>query len=466
MNEEELPVVEGTRLLHHAPHDGTSAAAAPVHDEFSSTPVITYQSWVRVALIFVTGALSLPSFVAGVDVSAAQPSLATAITAILCGNGILALIASVTGIIGSRTRRNSYGLARIAFGQYGAAVFNGIFCISLLGWFGVNLNLFSQCIVRVHGHDILLLKKIVELGGGIVMTLTTMYGIRALELLSLLLAPVLAIVTVLLITKAYTTLTNESFGEQSDNEADVVSLSSLNNVVVDGRAARSDMGFGQAISSVVGLCIVGAIIAPDYTRFIRESRGAAYSAFVAFAITASVVEFAGGIASVAFQNDNLFDILAGIGWKWESFGVIIASSWILNVMNLYSASLSFKATVSTRVENRICVGVLGFLGTIAAFTNLLDSFLSFLFYLSVAFAPIAAVIAVDYAFLRRSVYDANGDSVLESPVFRPVSLLAWTLGVACAVLGTFNVMSVTGIAVLDAVMISAVSYYAISHLRQ
>jgi cytosine permease len=319
----------------------------------------------------------------------------------------------------------------------------------------VNLNIFSQCIIVPTFHENYMLMLSVELMGGLVMTLTTMYGIQALERVSLFLAPVLAIVTVLLITKASTTLTKESLREQLDTK-----------VSTDDRVEENDMNFGQAISSVVGLSIIGAIIAPDYTRFIRESRGAAYLAFVSFAITASVVQFAGGIASVAFRSDNLFDILVGIGWQWEAYGVIIASSWILNTMNLYSAALSFKATVPTSMGSSVSVGILGALGTLIAFANILDSFLSFLFYLSVAFAPVAAVIAVDYTFLRRHAYDARGGSLLERYTLRPVSLLAWMLGVTTAVLGSINVVRVTGIAALDALIVSGITYYTMSRVCQ
>jgi len=451
-NEGLLLVAEETQLLHQehqAQHDDSTT-----FDEFSSLPVTNDQSWVRVALIFVTAALSLPSFVAGMDVFATQPSLVFSVAAIACGNGMLALVASATGMIGSKTRRNSYGLARIAFGDYGAALLNGTFCLALLGWFGVNLNIFSQCILTTFNENDMLLLS-VELLGGLVMTLTTMYGIQALERVSLFLAPILAIVTVLLITKASTTLTKESLREQLDNK-----------VSTDDRVEENDMNFGQAISSVVGLSIIGAIIAPDYTRFIRESRGAAYLAFVSFAITASVVQFAGGIASVAFRSDNLFDILVGIGWQWEAYGVIIASSWILNTMNLYSAALSFKATVPTGMASSVSVGILGALGTLIAFANILDSFLSFLFYLSVAFAPVAAVIAVDYTFVRRNAYDTRGGSLLERYTLRPVSLLAWMLGVTTAVLGSINVVRVTGIAALDALIVSGVTYYTMSRVCQ
>lgn len=84
----------------------------------------------------------------------------------------------------------------------------------------------------------------------------------------------------------------------------------------------------------------------------------------------------------------------------------------------------------------------------------------FLFCLCVAFAPVAAVIVVNYVFFRRSVYDTDDDSILDRLANRPIALLAWTLGVISAMI------RVTGIAALDALLVSGVSYYAMSRLYQ
>jgi cytosine permease len=174
-------------------------------------------------------------------------------------------------------------------------------------------------------------------------------------------------------------------------------------------------------------------------------------------VVSSVVEFAGGIASVAYRNNDLLEIMIGIGWKWEAFALIIAGSWILNAMNLYSAALSFEATMP-RFESRACVGVLGLLGTLLAFANILDSFLTFLFYLSIAFAPVAGVITVDYIFVRRNTYE-NSVVADRRLAFRPLALLSWVTGAVSAVLSSNKVMSMTGIAALDALIVSAVSYH-------
>ena len=95
----------------------------------------------------------------------------------------------------------------------------------------------------------------------------------------------------------------------------------------------------------------------------------------------------------------------------------------------------------------------------AAFCNILDEFLTFLFYLSITFAPVTGVIVMDYYFSRRSVYNNHNPTLSHDlPEYRPEALLAWTVGISVAFLG------LTGIAALDAFIAASVSYFVVIHL--
>lgn len=139
----------------------------------------------------------------------------------------------------------------------------------------------------------------------------------------------------------------------------------------------------------------------------------------------------------------------------------------MNAMNLYSAALSVMATFPG-TESRVCVAILGLLGTLAASANILDSFLAFLFCLSIAFAPVAGVVVVDYALLRRGayVYDSSSSShdsaAADRSAARPTALLAWMSGATVAALSSSGFVRLTGVAALDALVASAASYYAMS----
>lgn len=413
--------------------------------EFATVPVpvAARVRWIRVALISAMVAFSLPTFVAGAEVFLATDN-ASAVQAILFGGALLTLIAALCGSIGARTHLSSYMLARIAFGERGAALVNLAFALSLLGWFGVNIDLFSGATLRL-SNDVLGLSLpdwLIELLAGVVMTITTIYGFRAINTLSAWLVPVLMVVTMLLLVQSLT--------ERS---------------LLDSLAApqAAEISLGYAVSSVVGGVIIGAVILPDITRFLAHWQGAVITAFVSYLVVQSVVMIAGGLAADLLVQSEFLDVLLLMGLSWAAFVIVIAGSWVLNALNLYSAGLSLEATLPA-APNRVVIVMLGALGTVAAFLNILDYFLDFLFYLAIVFVPVAGVIIVDYFVVRRWAYNDNFASNLRD--WSASALLAWLLGSAVALLGATGVLQISSIAALDAMLVAALSYFGLSRLNR
>lgn len=419
----------------------STASTTAESQEFATEPVPLERTvgWLRVGLISAMVSFSLPTFVTGAEVFLAADN-SRALYSVLIGCSLLAVIGAIAGSIGSRTRLSSYMLARVAFGTRGAALVNVAFAISLLGWFGVNIDLFGGAILRLLTDTLGVAVQawIIELFAGCVMTATTIYGFRAINTLSMLLVPVMMVVTVVLFSTA-------------------LGIRPL----ADTLAAEqvSNLSFGNAISSVVGGVIVGAVILPDITRFIRHWRGALYTALLSYGIVQSVVMCAGGLAADVLTNHDFLDVMITMGISWGAFVVIIAGSWVLNSLNLYSTSLSIEATFP-KSEGRWLIVALGALGTIAAFFNILDHFLTFLFYLAIVFVPVAGVIAVDHFFARRSAYFEHLESAQRR--ISPMALLAWAAGSVVALLGAEELIRLTGIAALDAMVVSALTYAILS----
>ncbi len=409
--------------------------------EFATEPVPEDRTvgWLRVGVISAMVAFSLPTFVAGVEVATAV-SADRAVLSLFFGSLMLTVIGCITGSIGARTRLSSYMLVRIAFGDRGASLVNLAFALSLLGWFGFNIDLFSDAVLRLFKDifDVSVNPWTVELAAGMVMTITTAYGFRAINSLSMLLVPVLMVVTAVLIsTSLGVRPISEIFAERNS----------------------SSITLGDAISSVVGTVIVGAVILPDITRFIRQWRGAIFTALLSYLLIGFIVMGAGALASSALVNDHMLDIMIVMGLGWAAFAIVIAGSWVLNSLNLYSTMLSVEATLP-RLKHKLLVVVLGTLGTAAAFLNILDYFLTFLFYLAIVFVPVAGVIAVDYILVRRSAYHADR-LALQRP-FSPLAIVAWAAGALVALLGAEGIVTLSGIAALDAMAVSAIGYLALT----
>ena len=411
--------------------------------EFSTEPVPDEHtvSWIRVAIIASMVAFSLPVFLAGVEIAISFSPLRT-LEVFVVGTVILTVIGCITAAIGANTRLSSYMLNRIAFGFHGAALVNTAFAISLLGWFGVNIDLFSGAVQRltVDIYAVSVPAWPIEIFAGLIMTVTTVFGFRAINTLSAFLVPVLIAVTAQLIVGS---LTDQSLTQ-------IMRTSSAN-----------ELSFGDGVSAVVGSAIVGAVILPDITRFVRHWSGGIFVVLTSYLVIQFIVISAGGLSATALEDDDLLNIMLTLGIGWAAFAIVIFGSWVLNSLNLYSTMLSVEST-APKLNNTLLIIILGSLGTLAAFMNILNDFLSFLFYLAVIFVPVSGIIIVDYLILRRSAY--HEDRLLLQQKTRPKAIAAWGLGACVALMGSWSWISITNIAALDAMIVAALAYYLLAFI--
>ena len=411
-------------------------------NEFAAEEVAESQlvAWPRVAAVAAMVGFSLPTFVTGLEVAHGLPG-SSALYAFVVGSVIIFGVGAVMGSIGARTRLSSYLLVRIAFGDSGARLVNIAFAISLLGWFGVNINLFSEAVGRL--SQSLFAIEVPELGLALLasacMTVTTLVGFRAINVLSTLLIPVLVVVTVML----------------AESALGAMPLSEI--LAIEKERSLST---GDGVSAIVGAIIIGAIILPDITRFSRHWHGAVYTAFFAYIIVQMFVMSAAALAGAVSGETDILQILLDVNLGIGAFVIVIAGSWVLNSLNLYSAVLSVKASFPELNAKTVTLA-LGAVGVGAALMNILDSFLTFLFYLSVVFIPVAGVIIVDYLLVRSESYSVV--SLNSNRAWNLNGIVAWAVGALFSVLVSESVLPpLTTVAAIDAVLLSAGLYLVLS----
>jgi len=143
-----------------------------------------------------------------------------------------------------------------------------------------------------------------------------------------------------------------------------------------------------------------------------------------------------------------------------AFIIVIAGSWVLNSLNLYSAVLGVKATFPKLKTIALTIG-LGAVGVLAALMNILDGFITFLFYLSVIFIPVAGVLIIDALFIRPDVYRI--ETLNDNRALNWKGFTAWAVGAVFAVLASEAVLpTLTKIAAMDAVILSGLLYIALA----
>ena len=416
-------------------------SSLPEHDEFSThaVPTDARVASFRVAAVASMVSFSLPTFIAGIEVSSGVgPDLASG--AILGGALVIFLIGWLMGSIGARTGFNSYLLVRLAFGDACARIVNLAFSISLLGWFGINLNLFGLAIAGLSDElfGVIPPELLVTILASLLITVTTIIGFRAINLVSTLMIPVLAFVALALLVTA------------TSQTAPVVA------------ASQGEMSLGDGISAIVGSIVIGSIIMPDITRFLRTSGGALLTSGTSYMIAQPFVMWVAASAAMVLGTEDIISIMLTLGLGLGAFMIIIAGSWVLNALNLYSAVLGVTASFPTLSARTVTV-VLGVIGVTAGLMNILDSFVTFLFYLSVVFIPVAGVIIVDHFIARPETYRVR--EVADNQSLNRWGLLAWFMGAAIALAASEGFIgSVTHVAALDAMLTAAVLYWIAARL--
>ena len=408
-------------------------------DEFATSPVPAERSipWWKIAVTNILFSICLPTLIAGLDLGLAAPE-SHFLSGVVIGSLVLTVIGSLTSVLGCRTRLSSYMLARIAFGTHGSTVLNLAFAISLLGWFGMNINLFGDAMARLaaawgYGGPV----WPAEVLAGVLMTFTTLVGLRAINLLAVVIVPVLGLVCLLMLH-------------------DSLHIGSLREILA--RAPSSGASLGDVVSAVVGGVIVGAVIMPDTCRFIAKPAGALWTSVLTYFVTGVAVTLIGGIAGLATGKTEILNLMLYMGLGAGAFAIVLGGSWILNALNLYSAALSIGVALP-RSRRTVTTLVAGIAGTLLAFLQILDHFLVFLFYLSIVFVPVASILIIDFFVLRPHAY--LGDGIRNIKSVEPGALIAWGLGALVAVLGSAGFVRLTGIAAVDALLAAAVAYLAL-----
>ena len=409
-------------------------------DSVAVTPSSALVAWPRVAAISSMVAFSLPTFITGIEI-AEGTTVDTGLKALLISSLLLTIIGGLMGVVGAKTRMSSYVLVKIAFGTKGAAIVNVAFAISLVGWFGVNIDIFANAVqVLIQKQIGLLIDTVyIEISAGLCMVVTTIFGFRAINILASVFTPIIALTTFALLLSA----------------SDTFSLSDYLNQERIGTLSLS-----QSVGAIVGAIIVGAIILPDITRFCRHWSGGFYTAICAFMIVQLFVLFVAAFAAASFQSNDILELLLKAGLGLMAFFIVIAGSWILNSLNLYSTMLSLEATYPA-INNKWGTLCIGLLGVLAAFFNILDAFILFLIVLVTLFIPVCGIILADYFIVRPASYDSKelANSANNKSVSVP-ALVAWLFASSYASLIELstNIDSISPIASIDTILLAAICY--------
>lgn len=400
-----------------------------IGEDFSLRPVPTDRS--RSALgVFTTivgHVIGVPLFVVSAQVAFGL-GFERAIWANFAGGALLAVVGIATAYVGAQRRVSTYLTAMAAFGVIGAKLVNLVFCATFIGWFGVQVHLFSLAVDEIAGNvfGLHLPTTTYALAGSVLMITTSVYGISAIQRLSLWCVPVLFGILLCTFWRA---------GDYSRTGVEVV---------------HATLSFGQGVVMVAGGGMLGAVVMPDFSRFCRNEKDAVLVALLSLAVALPLIMCLAAYPAVLLGDGNLIRLMMRIGLGGAAIFVVVLATWSMNAAGLYSNSLGLS-TVLPSVPRPVLAVVAGLLGTIAALFNVTEFLPPFLTVLSITLPPVGGII-VAYHFLERV------GRIGPSPAISIRALLSWGIAIVTGLATSRGWLSLSTLPAADSLAVAVFSY--------
>lgn len=411
--------------------------------EYANAPLpehLTVAGW-RVALIVASFSIALPGFLNGAQIGLAIGFWPAVLVGLLAG-AILCACGCLTAWVSVRTRLTTYLLIQRSFGMWGAALVNLVVAIVHYCWFGVNVSFFAGALVALAGQGYPLPGDFAAfvIAGSVLMTVSTIFGFRALDRLALVAVPLLAIILAVI---AYVTV--RRFGIE----------------VAPSATPPVDLSFGIALSALVGGNMLTVAAMPDLSRYIRTVKGAATSMVLSFPVATPLLIIASALPALASGETDIMRLVVMAGFGLPVLLILILSIWTINAANLYSASLSMGATFP-RVPSWVYICVGGAIGGGFALWGIIDAFVPFLIFLGILIPPIAAIYVIDAMTVFRGADPAA--SIANLPAMRWPAVAVWIGSIIVALVAERFGLTLTTVPMIDATIIAIVAYLAVIRL--
>ena len=296
------------------------------------------QVWWQLLSIQAGGALCLPVIMAG-QIAAQKYGWLAASIGVVLGNLLLLVIGLLLASLSTYRRQSTVEHAAFYLGNLGRLLFTFVMMLSMLGWFGIQVNVMSLSLTKLGSEVPSLLQNI---GIGAIIGSILCFGMRTIKGLSYMSAPLMCLTLLYAACRA---------------EGKVPS-------------AALETWFG-GITLVVGANIAAVIDLPTFLQHAKSLKDAKICIVLLYGLVVPGIECMGIYLSAVTQQESILEVLqSGRGPLWMLWinCFILLSGWTTNNANLYSAfassySLRIKLSPSARTL------VLGAIGTLIACLN-------------------------------------------------------------------------------------------------
>ncbi len=361
------------------------------------------KSWISLAFVQAGITVCVPAFMLGALLAEAMP-LWQAIVSGSLGYLLVVIGMVITGMMGCDLGVASCTACEAGFGKSGARfIVSIIFAVNMIGWFGIQNGVcgeaFSNSVQAMTGLEIPVLAS--NTVWGIIMLLTAVFGVSALEKLDKISIPLLMIIMLYGIFVAIKT-----FGTDA----------------LDTQAAQT-MSFMGGVALSFNFTAVGTITSADYTRFQKSRKDTLKSVFYGVFPMGVITLVMGILLTKVSGQYDISMVLVDVGLPLLGIIALVVSTWTTNSTNAYSAGLNIvmalKLNDNRRREATLISGIIGIILCDIGILGHIEGVLSMLSYVV---CPIGGVIIADYWIVGRGKREN----------FRPKDSVNWTGVIAWA----------------------------------
>lgn len=333
--------------------------------------------------------------------------------ALVIGALVLAVYVGILSYAAGRTGRNFGQFARAVFGRGGAIVPVLVLSTVIVGWYAFQTGLTGVLLSAITGWN----AAIIALVAGILFTLVTFVGIRAISWIGYISAPLFVVFGIAALIIG------------ANQQGGLPDLGTYAGVSKEAGA----LSLGAGITIVIASLVDAGTMTADFTRFSRTGRQAVGSALAAFPVGQFVSAFIGilvvsaGLAIDPAANGGLFiGTIASVG----PVLAVIASIFVVVNLGavcshcLYNGAMGWSQV--TGAKFRKVTLILGALGFIAAAIGVWSHFSDWLNILGVIVPPIGVVVIV-FVLARGYGFVAE-----PAPSVRWAAFAAWAIASVAA----------------------------------
>ncbi len=390
------------------------------------------QSWWQLLSIQAGGTICLPVIMLGQLVCQKFGWLA-ALLGVGLGNAFLLIIGYLLASLSTYRRQSTVQHAASYFGNQGRPLFASLMMLSMLGWFGIQLNIMSlSCQQLLTMMGIAIPSLVLNIGIGLMIGCVMCFGMKGMKWLSYFSAPLLGITLLYAIFSAH------------------------GSIPLSAPLTISWLG---GLSLIIGGNIAAVIDLPTFFRHAKSGRDARICILLLYGLIVPFIEIVGIYLSTISGGNSILEVLqTGHGQLWMMWVscFVLLSGWATNNANLYSSITSSYSLPGgfTPIKRTL---VLGAIGTAIACFNPLGNIENLLDLLGVTIGGMGAVVLAGYLLERK---DLNYRKIPW------ISIVSWSVGVGIGLASSFFHWFITGVPAFDAFIISFIMKIILNRIYQ